>query len=493
MPKKPIAVYDDFNTGIAVNPDKGYHGMYGFDIFALPGALLTNYEFQPDDDTAITTNDDPIVWFEIYDENGLAPKLYGYDNYGVLYVRESGTWTELRDTWQSNGHGLKAFGTSLYYLRRDYLGKLTGDDTVGGNYNDTFKSIPFSFSLGDYGQMVVFAGSLYIPNGRYVSKLDSDETTFTSAALTLAVGYEIRSATVWNDYIVLGTKSSTRSIDEKIVLWDGTSDAPNIIIDIPKPGVSALFNWDNLLLAFIGDKIYYYTGSDFAILRRLPKTAQRTESYPISISILPGAVTQFGDRILFAATSGTAQFPSGVYALGRPDKDHPIALTLESIASTGELYNITIGALSSFGTLNGIPMLYLSYEDAHTAGVDVRQASALYRIEDSYLISPVLTLPEAGGLVQGVRIRFMEALRESRSVGRVTVYYRVDTDIVYHNDISNWTELGEIDNDPTNGNDNMDDILYGLCIRPDRIQFKFVNHQTQTQIGGVQIAQIEIY
>jgi len=472
---KPILVMDDWYVGMSGDPEKGFQTLYGWDLHAQPGLLIPQYEFLADSDAIINTNDDLILWFTTYDEDGLTPKLYAYDDRGVLYVRESGVWTELRDTWQSQGHGLLAFGDSLYYVRRAYLGKLTGDDTVGGNYNDTFKSLAENLSSGQYSQMAIFAGSLYVPNGRYISKLDSDGTTWTAQALTLAIGYRIRAMTVWNDYLVASTDSTTAVDGEQIIFWDGTSTAPSIIIDVPKPGASALINWDNLLLAFISNKIFKWTGSEFEIMTQFPKTSQHAQEMTRKIDIAPGAVLLHSDRVLIGArqgiVGGDTQFLSGVWSLGRHDENKPIALAFEYPISTGETDNIQLGGLASFSSSNDEPFLYLGYDDNSTTGIDKLNVGKQF--EAPYIVSPTFTLPsDFGKLIQGVRIRFHGDMIDNDNANKVTVYYRTDNDIDYFNDTTDWTELGVIDNDE-DGGDNQNDILYGIYERPERIQFKF--------------------
>ena len=296
MPK-PLISIATFTTGMS--PDQtdnaGFQTMYCLDPHTRPGVLRVQPRMDADDDTAVT---ELIRWFETYDD-GSDVFLYGYDEAGKIYYRDSGTWTLGHTAGTADGQGLKAFNTSLYYTTRGKLGQLNGAPDVPGNYTDAFQNLQVTAGATDYNPMVEFAGSLYVGNDRYVGRLEADETTWDATALTLPVGYEVRSMEVWNDRIIIGTRSSTKVIVEKVFLWDGLSPYWELAVDVPKPGATALFNFNHTLYAFIGAGVYTFNGAEFARQYWIPKTSTSTASD--AVGVRPGAVELFNELMLFSS------------------------------------------------------------------------------------------------------------------------------------------------------------------------------------------------
>lgn len=497
MPK-PIAEIKGFSVGMTpdITTQDGFSTLYCCDIFTRPGVLRVTPQLEADDDDAIT---ELIRWFEVYDANGGTPALYAYDNTtvnGKIYYRTGGAWVNIHNPGNScDGQGLKHFNTSLYYAQRGKLGQLTGDPTVGGNWNDNFAALKTTVGSDDYCPMVVFAGSLYIGNGRYVGKLEADEVTFDTDVLTLPVGYEIIAMIEWNDRIVMSTSSSTAVLDEMIVIWDGVSPVAEMLIRVPKPGATSLLNNNNQLKAFIGGGIYMFTGSDFILEKQLPKTGNLVDHNPVEV--LPGAAVLFQERITFGATQRLESAPtflSGVYSTGRHDARFPEALVFEHELSTGNNTDMQIGAIGVFGTTNDRPIMYVGYYDisAGAYGIDVIDYTERYN-NSAYILTPAFEVGDTfGTLVQGVRLEFVGDMVTNNAQNKVVVKYRADEDIDAENDTTGFTTLGTIDNDP-DGNDNQNKILYGISKRVKRIQFKFELTTAKVVGDNVSISKIAIY
>jgi len=498
MPASTIPILD-FSAG--VNPDQtktvGFSSMYCLDPHTTPGVLRVNNKMTNDDDSAIT---DLVTCFDAYDGNAsISAALFAYDDTGELFYRVSNVWTSVH-TNASGGAGnfIKAFQTSLYYTwsTSGRLGKLTGDPTVGGNYTDSFKNLAAGGSSGDYYPMEVFAGSLYVGSGRYVGKLESDETTFTSAALTLAIGYEVQSMAVWNDRLCLGTVSGNKTVSEMIAFWDGVSDFPEQIIEVPKPGASALFNFDNTLYAFVGAQVYYFTGSEFKVAFQLPKFFDGLTNDKVKVR--PGAVCLFNNQMLFGTACPSSQalsvFRSGIWSWGSHSEAFAKLLMFAFEGSVGSTPTslVECGALKTFGSSNDKQILYSSFESSASSGIDLisytlRNPSSSYLLTEAYTVGGVF-----GKLLKGVRFEFAKDMNTTQATNKVVVKYRADEDIDPNDDTTNFTTLGTIDND-TAGNNNQNDLLYGIYQRVKKIQFRFEFTASTSSTQGPEITGIYIY
>lgn len=479
MPKTPILTLNakDFIRGMGpVGVSGAFSTFYGCDIHSKPGQIRTQTALVADDDTIFQTNSDYPVWFKSYDQNNGTEELYAYGKSDRLYRRTGGAWAQIRNiTPNAEGQGLEHFQTSLYYSTRGGIGKLTGDPTVGGNYTDNFKSFTSDVSSSGFAPMKKFAGSLYIGNNRYISKLDADETSWTQKALTLPVGFVVSALEEWNDRLIIATKSGIQTTEERVFIWDGISEFPEQIIKVPKPGASCIFNYNNALKAFIGRSLYHFNGSDFITELQFPKTGLPSELR--APTVYPNAVELFDERMIFGVSedqlANDTQFLSGIYGYGKSDERFPNALTFDFPISTGVSSELRITAIATFNTVNDRPVLYVGSYDVGNSlyAVDVLDYSE--RNANAYFVTNVLELDgNYGRLIEGVRVEFEGLMSDNNAINKVVVKYRTDGDIEYDNDTTNFTTLGTIDRD-TSGNNNYDEVLSGIYERARKIQFKF--------------------
>jgi len=493
MPKTPILTLDsdDMAAGMVadITKGRGFSTVFGCDIHTKPGQIRAQSRLEADDDTIFQTNTDYPLWFDVYDANGGTKELYAWSKEGRLYRRTAGAWAALRTVASADGQGLSAFQTSLYYSTRAGIGKLTGDPTVGGNYTDAFKAFTTAVGSSNYAPHCKFAGSLYVANGRYVSKLSSDQTTWSAQALVLPIGYICQAITEWNDKLVIGTRSGSATSDEKIFLWDGISEFPDQVITIPKPGVSALYNHNNQLKASIGNGMYRFTGSDFERQFRYPKVGLPRDGY--GVEILPGAIAGYEERILFGLGQNRL---SGVYTWGRRDEAFPNALALDFPLSSGGSSDVIIGAIASFGTINDKEVFYVGYFDVTNSLYVVDVLDITSNCLTAYVLTSVISLPSNyGTLVEGVRLEFDGQIEDNNAINKVVVKYRTDDDIDYEDDTTNFTTLGTIDRDPT-GENNHDQVLSGIYERCRKIQFKFeITSDAASASDNMGITKIHLY
>jgi len=503
MPK-PIVEIKDFSSGMTQDPSRpaGFATLFGCDIHSVAGELNISPPLEADSDAIFTTNSDFMLWMEPYDANGGTSELYGYGDEGILYRRTAGAWAEIRDvaaTVLSEGQGLKAFGDSLYYTTRTTLGQLQGDPTVGGNYDNSLQTLSEANPTNGIAPMVVFGGALYVGSGRYIDKLEASELVWNAEVLTLPKNYRISAMAVWNDKIVITTNSTTRVAEEQVYFWDGISEFWDLAIGIPFGG-DALFDFNNILLLFINNVIYSFTGSDFTPFVQIPKRGTDLGT-PRSTRTTAGGMDIYKDRLVFSMFQGSVgsdtQFLSGIYSIGRRSSNQPMSISYEFLLSTGGTAEMNIGAVKTFGTINDVtPFLYVSYRDIeNTAFVtdisnpDSSTATGAYMVTPAYEISD----DDEGRLVKGTRIEFNGDMATNDAVNKVDVYYRKDEDINYEDDTTNFTFLGTIDNDAGEFN-NQKDILYGVYKKANRIQFKYVfTANGSTPVNNMKIRRILIY
>lgn len=494
MPTSPIQILD-YSAG--VKPDQttpiGFSSMALLDPYSEPGVLRINNA--PSALTGTTTGD-PTA-FEIYDDG--SPAVYVYTDDSELYEIVTTTLTIRRSIAGGNaGHCLKAFQTSLYYTwyslgsNAGQLGKLTGDSTVAGNYSNSFKALATMDDNGEFYPMEIFAGALYIANGRYVSKLESDETTFTSQALTVAKGLIIQSMIVWEDRLVLGTRSRENTGDEYIMFWDGISDFPEQIIKVPKPGASALANKNNTLFAFIGGEVYYYTGSEFEVAFGFPKLRDDLTIGESPFKVNPNAVDLYKERLLIGTSETFGYVPTGVWCLGKNSAPYDDALTLAYVSDSTQSNFISplvdwVTALKVIKSSSSEPASGTIYFGCDGGAVYKVNASSDLYTTGAYMVTEIFTVADVyGRLMKGVRPQFASAVTGINN--SVTIKYRADNDISLVDDTANWTTLGTV----THTNTSEEQILYGIYKRVRRIQFR-VEFTTDNNTFDSLLAGLYIY
>ncbi|KKN56833.1 hypothetical protein LCGC14_0568150 [marine sediment metagenome] len=495
----PIVTIDDFSQGTQsdITKNRGFQMMYGSDIHRNPGVLRAAYKTEQGGvDTVLTTNSEYIKDFE----------LYVYDNaIGQINLHGVGSNTGIYrldpadDTWKRDhtagailGDTIKSFATSMYYVNGASLGRLNGDPTVGGNWTDAYKGLPF-LTTGQ-NPMVVFASSLYIGVNRYISKLEADEVNYDATALTLSADSMVVDMTVWNDFIVISIAKKHRVLanvtgnEGFVAFWDGVSEFPSAIVTTDGP-LYGLTNYNNRLIGVSKGRIFAYNGSDFEIQKRIPGVHNTSDNLPstVSTSVL------YRENVLFALeppqdSAGSVKTKGGVWEFGRNSVEFPLAVSHAYEPRTGEYGQsdlLKMGGLfvfpSDFGTdsfwkpLDPATKILFSYYDAENSTYNVDQvtidegyANSAYAVTSPFEISH----REDPRLVKGVKLEFAEAMNVDDAINKVTVKYRLDSDIDYLDDTSNWTTLGIIDNDPA-ANDNMNEILYGVYEKAFKMQMRF--------------------
>lgn len=466
---KQILQIVDFTAGV---DDRrrglGVHLMHLVDIHSIPGVVGV----QPKP-TQLTYSGQAPQAFEIYDENGGTPSLFVQDDSFDFHQLSGTTFTSVYAPagGSDGGFTMKRFKTGLYFMSVDNsgsmdLGRLVGDASTPANWDSSVQSWSGDFARFTDDQlcpMEVFLNSLYIANGHYVSKLESDELTFTAAALTVDTEAFIQASCIFQDYLVLGTRSGSSSQKEYVYFWDGVSDYVSYKIEVPKPGVSALFSYNKVLYAWVEDKIYIYTGNVFEVALIIPGVSDGAYS-AVDPLTLANAVVLYKDKMLFGS-GGTGWSDSGVYQIGNRTMGEPLALSYAYDRAGTETKITTLGIFQSSSTV-GSGTLYIGFSNSTIYKVD--ESMDVYTTE-AYLVTDVYDLNvERGRLISGFKILPVGYSGQAQGGDNEwTVYYRIDRD-TNNLDVSdgNFTLLGTINDS------NAEQILYGIYKRCRKIQFK---------------------
>lgn len=367
MARELIWRLNRFYGGISTGSKRGVDGSFAFgqglDFRTDPDLLQAQYVMSKDSSTNVTGL---IKWFA---QNNTT--IYAYADDGKIHSNAS-SWTSLRTVSNSSGQGLAVFNDYLYYAQNSQLGRygaLSGAPAFTDNYQtldtDTL-----------WHPCKVFLNKLCVGHARKIATLDSSGT-WTDAAITLPIGWKIKSLEVKGDLLHIGAWQGTAITDFEIgaiFTWDGTSTTWNSVEVINESGVNALFNQNDTLYISAGTRgnIYQYAGGKFYKVKRIPNVGSGKVA-----EIYPGAMTGFNGifHIGMAGSTTSTTLPQGVYTWGQVEKNYPVVLNFDYPISTGT----TTGTSLSIGAVYGASptKLYVGWKDGSSYGIDLISTSTL--------------------------------------------------------------------------------------------------------------------
>lgn len=464
---KQSFTFNTFFNGLSNDPSKWRtHGYYsaGIDLIGIkdlggningarPGALQLSQMLARDAVSASTVVGMPAF---IRSFNGsfyaFAPSLSSGSE-GLIISGDSSAglaghpWVSAHytsSTGAGNG-GMEVLGiNTLYYAQTAVLGQLSSDGTFSNNFAS------FSTSVAGPRPMKVFAGKLHIGNNNLISTVDSSGT-FTSAALTLPVGFTVRSLEVLGDYLVIAADFSSFT---RIFLWTGGTATYQESYDLPETTAPQLISREGRVFA-IGASIYQLGETSYNTLFPF-----NYFGIPNGISLPPiGSVATWKNRILYPIVGGNgttnADEQGGLYLLGQYDSSYPLIthqhflLPNQQTSAANYTYSpqsLTIGAVySNHGT-----SVRVAFTDNTATAVSAKYGLASIQsvfnpVESDY--SYYVTLPlsmdtDSNKLFHSVRVNLTGNTGASNT--KVIVYYRLNTDFTAGSNLSNWTLLGSI-------------------------------------------------
>jgi hypothetical protein len=344
---------EDFKGGISSERKRGPRGAFkfgkGLDIHSEENVLQCNQALKKDSASVVT--DLVLTMFRASDGN-----IYAFGDSGKIYMKDTEWTLAYTDTdgkitgaieFESND-GADNYVRYLYWATQTSVKKIKLSDT-GGTWSPTTVG---TFEVGNanhYHTMRVGAGVLMICDGDHIVLIDR-EAAFNATALLLPSGIVAKSLLDRNDYIIIGAEDDLGN--GWIFTWDRFADSWLTKSGAQGGVVNTMRYLEGGTMVQIGDLgiMRYWNFSDVHPLKTIPQT---TFAYP-------GGSEEYQGKILLGM-NGTK---SGVYSIGRKDKNDPLAINLDYVPSHGE-YG-TIGALGKDGD-----DLYVAWKNGSTYGIDV--------------------------------------------------------------------------------------------------------------------------
>lgn len=365
----------------SVGVENSFFEGIGLNIHGKPGMLKPNQKLTLDSGTTITD----FVKVSVQGSNG---HTYFFGDTGNIYSRSASSGGYTLCYSRSAGDailgaeeydGYMYFATATDLHRKPFPGLGDWSD-VSGSWK--------GFTNGDtkYHPMIVNGLYLFVGDGRGIASVD-DSGTFTANGTPdvtfagLPHGYRARCFYNYDIDLLIGAIVDETINKARVFRWDTVSTLYETTDEIAEPGVNAFIPIDNSVFAQCGNRgnFYFYDGKYL----REPAAKRLRGNYTNVdyIEINPNAVDEFDGIALFGVSrsAGDPVF-TGVYSLGRYDKNYPLALNLEYLDSTDNRTSAEIGTIIGVGQ-----DLFVSWKHGTSYGIDKLDYSNKYA--SSYLIT----------------------------------------------------------------------------------------------------------
>lgn len=229
-----------------------------------------------------------------------------------------------------------------------------------------------------------FTGSgkplLCIGNGQYLSTYDfSNDSSPTNLqwqrhALTFRLGEEVCGLSSNNQFLVIAverrsTNSSRNFQQGALYFWDGSTNAPNFVIDIPMGAPYGLNTFNNVTYFCCAGSLFAWSGGQTVI--KVRKLAYQNTDYLNAVDntiINPNMLTSRYNLLMIGYPSQTTNvnLNYGVWSWGSVELTFPNSYALSYILSNGLLNysasnNLKIGCVQNF-----VDAMYTSWQ--YTSG-----------------------------------------------------------------------------------------------------------------------------
>jgi hypothetical protein len=343
-----------FQVGIVDDPfndtNGGFEFASGMDIFSEPGVLKAcNALAEVSYGTGATPTATPLWMVDTIDSLG-ATHAYIATGTKLLESTDGSTFNLFLTNSKGVNKGLGVFGDFVYYAADGYIGLV--QIGVGGGAIDNYYTYG-TYTASDYYPIIQQGGTLKIAAGRYITSVD-ESLTFTPQAFKLPTNNLILCLTDHFDNIYIGGKwgyaGGSTAYDSSVFTWRGTvlssgSALPDTVYKMKLQGMNALLSDGRILYAFPDStgEILTFDSVGFPIARKLFYVANKG-----SLTVRPGAVSQYKDSILFAGDTnvvpGVFQMQGGVICQSfvpsgaTPGVDSSITIGFIKVAFDGSVY-----------------------------------------------------------------------------------------------------------------------------------------------------------
>jgi len=344
--------FKNFNLGGIADSD--YTGapnsmaeLWGFDIHSEPGITKVNQALTKESGTTI----DDLVLCGVPCSDG-STYLFGSTN-GKVWKRTSGGVYSLEATVSPAAGavgvlGAKEYEGYIYYATQSRLGRWQ-IGTAWSTRNDNFGT--FTKTDANWHPMITLNLVLYIGDGNLVAQVDAG--VFSPDALDLPFPSEVRIKCLgqMGTDILMGTYVNSNLVSTEIYRWNTWSVSFTNSDPIPEVGINSFIPIDNGVIVNAGTKgnIYIYNGSTLEPYKQIKGTWDATTN---KATVNPNAGLNFNGLPIFGLSYqvGTPA-NTGIYSLGRANRNYPIVLNGEVGISTGNLSKVEIGCILPAGDI----------------------------------------------------------------------------------------------------------------------------------------------
>lgn len=268
----------------------------------------------------------------------------------------------------SNGTGTAQVATASDLSTADY--ELWADrfvDTVNGLH-----------PIAQFLQYTLMGNGNYVAVWEPLSPGDPPNNEFERHRLTLPSGYEVCGITATDEFAVIACEK--RSTDDTkdfqqglLLLWDGTAQTFNRIINVSGGSPDSIFTKDNYPYFIVNGALCAWLGGvNIVTIRTLANTSgayrdaiDATRTYPNMMAVRDNTL-HFG----FPSTTTNTAIEHGVYTWGTLDKDYPNTFGYGYVISTQTNLNtagtLQLGCVRNFGD-----EMYISWKDGVNYGLDI--------------------------------------------------------------------------------------------------------------------------
>lgn len=228
-----------------------------------------------------------------------------------------------------------------------------------------------------------FNGMLCIGNGKYLSTYDfSDDSQPTNQQwvrheLIFKTGYEVCGLSTNNQYLVIAlerrsTSASRPFQDGQLVFWDGTSQNPNFIIDIPMGAPYGLQTFNNVTYFVCAGSLFAWSGGQTVI--KVRKLAYQNTDYlgtTDTTIVAPNMMSVRYNLLLIGYPSSTTNINLnyGIYTWGSVEVAYPNSLGYSYQLSNGQVNTSVATALQIGCVYNFVDTCYTAWQYTDTGGI----------------------------------------------------------------------------------------------------------------------------
>ncbi len=228
-----------------------------------------------------------------------------------------------------------------------------------------------------------FNGQLCVGNGKYLSTYDfSDDMAPTNQQwvrhqLIFKSGYEVCGLSSNNQYLVIALERRSASAsrmfqDGQLIFWDGTSQNPNFLIDIPMGAPYGLQTFNNVTYFVCAGSLFAWSGGQTVI--KVRKLAYQNTDYlgtTDTTIVAPNMMSIRYNLLLIGYPSSTTNINLnyGIYTWGSVEVTYPNSLGYSYQLSNGQVNTSVASALQIGCVYNFVDSCYTSWQYTDAGGV----------------------------------------------------------------------------------------------------------------------------